>query len=447
PKPSIDTGLGLERMASVLQDTPTNFDTDLIFPLIQKAEELSETAFGENRDADVAMKVIADHSRAAAFLIGDGILPSNEGRGYVLRRIMRRAIRYGRNLGLNRPFLHQTTRVVFDIMKGAYPDLAEASSFITSVIENEEKRFLETLDNGLRLLNDTLEELKAKGESEVPGHVIFKLYDTYGFPVDIVRDVLRDGRMTLDMKGFEDGMEAQRARSRSVATYEGLGEAYKGLSAAGVKSRFVGYDQIQCDAETLLLVVDGAELEMVSTGNEVEIVTDVTPFYGESGGQMGDVGVVKSDAGLSIAITDTIKDPTGLIIHKGRVDVGEIRKGDAVTLVVDKEKRDATRRNHTATHILQAVLRQELGDHVKQAGSHVGPDRLRFDFTHFSSVDDETMDRIEALVNQRVLENAPTNTVEMEAEEAFKSGATALFEEKYGDVVRVVSLSDFSKEL
>ncbi|MBW2251400.1 MAG: alanine--tRNA ligase, partial [Deltaproteobacteria bacterium] len=399
-----------------------------------------------SKEADVAMKVIADHSRAAAFLIGDGVFPSNEGRGYVLRRIMRRAIRYGRNIGLAKPFLHETASVVFDIMKGAYPELNEASAFITNVIKNEEVRFSETLDNGLKLLNDTLSEIKAKGENKVPGNIIFKLYDTYGFPVDIVRDVVRDEKMTLDMKGFDEAMDDQRTRSRSVATFSGIGDAYKKLSAQGIKIEFTGYDKKTCDSKVLLLVENGKEVSEVSAGNNIEIVTEATPFYGEAGGQAGDTGVIKGKD-LEIKVSNTIKDPTGLVIHKGKIVSGKIKKGETVTLSVDDDKRQSTECSHTATHILHAVLRNVLGDHVKQAGSLVAPGRLRFDFSHFSMIDTQTLDKIESLVNERIRENIPVGTEEMDAEEAFKTGATALFEEKYGDRVRVVSLADFSKEL
>jgi len=446
PKPSIDTGLGLERMVSLIQDVPTNYDTDLILPIMKKAETLSEKKIGESKEADVAMKVIADHSRAAAFLIGDGVFPSNEGRGYVLRRIMRRAIRYGRNIGLTKPFLHETASVVFGIMKGAYPELNEASAFITNVIKNEEVRFSETLDNGLKLLNDTLSEIKAKGENEVPGNIIFKLYDTYGFPVDIVRDVVRDQKMTLDMKGFDESMDDQRTRSRSVATFSGIGDAYKKLSAQGIKTEFTGYDKKTCDSKVLLLVENEKEVSDASAGNNIEIVTEATPFYGEAGGQAGDTGAI-TGKDLEIKVSNTIKDPTGLVIHKGKIVSGKIKKGETVTLSVDDDKRKSTECSHTATHILHAVLREVLGDHVKQAGSLVAPGRLRFDFSHFSMIDTQTLDKIECLVNERIRENISAHTEEMDAEEAFKTGATALFEEKYGDRVRVVSLADFSKEL
>jgi alanyl-tRNA synthetase len=392
------------------------------------------------------MKVIADHSRAAAFLIGDGVLPSNEGRGYVLRRIMRRAIRFGRNIGLTRPFLHETASVVFDIMKPTYPDLSEAEAFITNVIKNEEIRFSETLDHGLKILNDGLADLKAKGQTRIPGDLIFKLYDTFGFPVDIVQDVVRDEEMGLDMEGFDEAMEEQRERSRSVAAFAEISDAYKNLSAAGVIPEFVGYDKISCDSKVLLLVEEGQEVQKATSGQMVEVVTEVTPFYGEAGGQVGDTGRITGED-LDMEISDTIKDPTGLVIHKGKIISGSIKKGETVTLNVDRAKRDATEINHTATHLLHFALRRVLGDHVKQAGSLVAPDRFRFDFTHFSLTDFETLNEIETLVNERIRENIPVKIVEMDAEEAFKSDATALFEEKYGDRVRVISLGDFSKEL
>ncbi len=446
PKPSIDTGLGLERMAAILQNVSSNFETDLILPIIRKTEELSGKRLGELEPVDVAMKVIADHSRAAAFLIGDGVFPSNEGRGYVLRRIMRRAIRYGRNIGLVKPFLHQTASIVFDIMKPAYPELAESAAFITNVVKNEEMRFVETLDTGLKLLSDTLEELKVTGQKIVPGQVIFKLYDTYGFPVDIVSDVVRDMDLALDLTGFEKAMERQRAQSRSVAKFTKISDAYKNLTAQGFQSVFVGYDQPVIDSTVVVLVANDKEVSDAAENSEIEVATEMTPFYAEAGGQVGDTGMITADD-LQVRVTDTIKDPTGLIIHKGKIISGRIDKGQRVTLVVDMHKRRATMRNHTATHILHAVLRKVLGDHVKQAGSLVAPDRLRFDFSHFSQIEPDTLNRIESLVNGRVLENIETQIEVMNADDAFKTGATALFEEKYGDRVRVVSLSDFSKEL
>ena len=446
PRPSIDTGMGLERLASILQDVPTNFDTDLIRPIIACTESLTGKNYGQDETVDVAMKVIADHSRSAAFLIGDGVLPSNEGRGYVLRRIMRRAIRYGRNIGLTKPFLNRTTEVVFDIMKSAYPELNAASAFILKVIETEELRFIETLDTGLKLLNDSLADLRGAGKTVIPGDLIFKLYDTYGFPVDIVRDVVRETEMTLDMQGFEADMEAQRERSRSKVAFENIGEAYKQLSAQAFKPEFKGYSQLVDRSEVVLLVKEGVEVDAAHAGDEIEVVTRATPFYGESGGQMGDQGAISGE-GLQVDVFNTVKDPTGIIIHKGKVTEGQIAKGQSVELQVDADKRQATAANHTATHILHSALRQVLGDHVKQAGSLVSADRLRFDFTHFTHVEADQIEAIESLVNRQIRADQTVRTDEMDAEEAFKSGAMALFEEKYGDRVRVVSLADFSKEL
>jgi len=446
PKPSIDTGMGLERIVSILQNAGTNYDTDLMLPIMQKAGELSQKKLGEAHESDVAMKVIADHSRAMAFLIGDGVLPSNEGRGYVLRRIMRRAIRYGRNIGLIKPFLHNTADVVFDIMKPAYPELLESKAFITNVIKNEELRFSETLDKGLALLNDTLSEMEVKGQTEVPGHVIFKLYDTFGFPVDIVRDVVRDKNMTLDMDNFNKNMAEQREKSRSVTSFSNISEAYKNLSAEGIKPEFVGYNTLTADANILVMVHENEEIQQAAAGNEIELVADKTPFYGESGGQMGDPGRITA-SGFEMQVNDTVKDPTGLIIHKGKIISGTIKKGDAITLTVDPDARSATALNHTATHILHSALRKVLGDHVKQAGSLVSSYRLRFDFTHFSQVSPEELEQIETIVNTHIRQNVSVETNEMDADQAYKSGAMALFEEKYGDRVRVISLETFSKEL
>jgi alanyl-tRNA synthetase len=447
PRPSIDTGMGLERIASVTQNVPTNYDTDLFMPIMRKIESLSGRKLGDDPATDVAMKVIADHSRAGAFMVGDGVLPSNEGRGYVLRRILRRAIRYGRNISLTKPFLHETVATVFDVMQSGYPELTEDSAFITNVIKNEELRFSETLDNGLKLLNETIAHMKESGETVVPGDVIFKLYDTFGFPVDIVKDVVRDSNLDLDMDGYDHAMAEQKEKSRSKISFSNVSDAYKNFTAnVGKMPEFVGYDCKSCESEILLLVVDGDAVEVADAGQSIELITQKTPFYAESGGQVGDAGRISAE-GLMIEIEKTIKDPTGLIIHKGKVVSGTAKKGACVTLIVDADKRNATEMNHTATHLLHAALREVLGDHVRQAGSHVGPERLRFDFTHFSQVDLDTLNQIEALVNDRIQDNISVAIKEMSADEAFKSGAMALFEEKYGDVVRVISLDTFSKEL
>ncbi|RLC28470.1 MAG: alanine--tRNA ligase, partial [Deltaproteobacteria bacterium] len=445
PKPSIDTGMGLERLCSIVQNTRTNYETDLFSPVIAGIEAASGRRYGEDPDVDVCMKVIADHSRAAAFLVGDGVLPSNEGRGYVLRRIMRRAIRYGRYIGLTESFLPEIAGAVLDVMHEPYPELKDAEAFITTVIANEESRFSETLDNGLKLLNDTIDKLLEDGGSVIPGDVIFKLYDTYGFPVDIVRDVARERNIDIDMEGFRAKMEDQKARSRAVADFSSSPDAYKRLSAKGVKTVFVGYDSLTAEGRLLAVVSNGHEVEQAATGQEVELVSDITPFYAESGGQVGDTGLIRGD-GFEVRVVDTVKDPAGLVIHKGVVESGEVKRG-AVILEVNSENRTATALNHTATHLLHAALREIVGDHVKQAGSMVSPERLRFDFTHFSMVDRETLDKIETFVNDRIRENRIVSVREMGMDDARKEGAIALFEEKYGDTVRVVTIEEVSKEL
>ncbi len=446
PKPCIDTGLGLERVISVLQNVPTNFETDLFVPIMEKVEQLSGKKKDASNENEVAMKVIADHSRASAFLICDGVLPSNEGRGYVLRRIMRRAIRYGRNIGLMKPFLHETVQKVFEIMDDAYPELKDSASFIINVVKNEEAKFSETLDVGLKLLKETLSGMEERGEKEIPGDIIFKLYDTFGFPVDIINDVVKGSGITLDMAGYTMAMDAQKNRSKKKKTFQGVGDAFKSLTSKGVRTVFTGYDELETESKILLIVKDDKETQSAVKGDTIEIVTEKTPFYAESGGQAGDTGIVEGE-NFRIKIENTVSDPSGIRIHRGKIESGTVEKENFCRLMVNGEKRADTARNHSATHILQAALRKVLGDHVKQAGSFVSWDRLRFDFTHFSSI---TMDQIKAIekeVNARIRENSSINTVEMNMDDAVKSGATALFEEKYGDVVRVVSMGEFSREL
>ncbi|MDA3787791.1 MAG: alanine--tRNA ligase [Desulfobacula sp.] len=446
PKPSIDTGLGLERVISVLQGVPTNYDTDLFVPIMEKVGELSNKNRHESNQVEVAMKVIADHSRATAFLICDGVMPSNEGRGYVLRRIMRRAIRYGRSIGLVKPFLHETVQTVFKIMDEAYPELKDSSAFILNVVKNEEEKFLETLGTGMKLLEVTIDEIKAQKSSMIPGDVIFKLYDTFGFPVDIIIDHVKEMDIDLDLEGFERNMAEQKARSRSTKKFTGVGEAYKALTSKGVKTVFEGYDNIETRSQILIIVREDKEIEAAQKGDFIEIVTAATVFYAESGGQAGDTGIFENKSCI-INIMETIKDPTGIVIHKGLVEKGKVKKGDSFILKVNAEKRQDTALNHSATHILHSVLRNVLGDHVKQSGSLVTDTRLRFDFTHFSFISVEELKAIENQVNLRIRENHPIETKEMNIDEAVKAGAMALFEEKYGDVVRVVSQGAFSQEL
>ncbi len=449
PKPSIDTGMGLERIAAVIQKVPSNYDTDLFSPMMEKIEELSGYRYGTNAEKDVSVKVIADHSRAAAFLIGDGALPSNEGRGYVLRRVLRRALRHGRFLGLDKPFLSEVAVSVMESMQDAYPELLENRSFITRVILNEEERFNETLDNGLRLLQNEIKRLQDENADTVPGALIFKLYDTYGFPIDIVTDMSRELGFGADELGFQELMEKQREQSR--AHWKGSGEreiseAYRQLSTRGVRSTFIGYETLEGESQIVAMVLGGEEVGTAGEGTAVELVVERTPFYGAAGGQVGDRGVITGPSGR-MTVSDTIKLPGDLIVHVGKVESGVFHAGDTVRLAVDGQLRRDTEVHHTATHILHAVLRKVLGDHVKQAGSLVAPDRMRFDFTHFGAISPEEMDRIEQLVNDEIRANQDLQTHVMDLEEALKTGAMALFEEKYGDRVRMVEIPGFSREL
>ncbi len=377
------------------------------------------------------------------------MLPSNEGRGYVLRRIMRRAARHAKMLGFNEPVLYRTAEKVISQMAGAYPELAERASYVCKVVEKEEERFIQTLGNGLRILEEEVEALKKKGMSVIPGEVVFRLYDTYGFPVDLTADIVEGQDFTLDEEGFEVCMEKQRRQARE--SWKGSGEEavnaiYRQLGEQGLESLFIGYDELESSGEILALIKDGRIVDSADEGDEVEIVLDRTPFYGESGGQVGDTGTLLFDQGRA-DIVDAQKPLENLVVHRARLRSGQLQTGMTVKLHVDAVERRATALNHTATHILQSVLVDILGDHVKQAGSLVSPSRLRFDFTHFSALSAEEIARIEDEVNRRIRRNALVSTEEMTADEAIDKGATALFGEKYGDTVRVVSVGDFSLEL
>ena len=417
--------------------------------MMTKIEQLTGYKYGTSAEQDVSVKVIADHSRAAAFLIGDGALPSNEGRGYVLRRVIRRALRHGRFLGLDRPFLSEVAVSVMESMQDVYPELLENRSFITRVIQNEEERFNETLDNGLRLLQTEIKRLSDENAQTIPGSLIFKLYDTYGFPIDIVTDMSRELGFQVDEAGFHDLMEKQREQSR--AAWKGSGdrqipEVYGQISSRGIATTFLGYETTQADSEIIAMLSGGEEIGSASEGMDVELLTAGTPFYGAAGGQVGDTGVITGPAG-KIVVSDTIKLPGNLIVHMGKVESGAFHAGDTVKLAVDAQLRKDTEIHHTATHILHAVLRKVLGDHVKQAGSLVGPDRLRFDFSHFSAVTAEELAEIERLANEEIRRNHQLTVRIMGLEEALKTGAMALFEEKYGDRVRLVEIPGFSREL
>jgi alanyl-tRNA synthetase len=450
PKPSIDTGMGLERIAAVKQGVPSNYDTDLFAPMREKIQELTGYRYGTEAEKDVSVKVIADHSRAAAFLIGDGALPSNEGRGYVLRRVIRRASRHGRFLGLNRPFLSEVALSVMASMQDTYPELLENRSFINRIILSEEERFNETLDNGLRLLQTEIKRLSDEKAKTIPGALIFKLYDTYGFPIDIVTDMSRELGFEVDEAGFHNLMEKQREMSRAAWKGSGereISEAYRQICARGARSVFLGYETTEADSEIIAMISGGEEIGSASEGMDVELIAAQTPFYGAAGGQVGDKGLMTAGPSARIAVSDTVKLPGDIIVHVGKVESGTFHVGDAVHLEVDARLRSDTAIHHTATHILHAVLRKVLGDHVKQAGSLVGPDRLRFDFTHFAAITPEELAEIDRRINDEIRQNQQLTVRVMGLEEALKTGAMALFEEKYGDRVRLVEIPGFSREL
>jgi len=450
PKPNIDTGMGLERLTAVIQSKKSNYDTDLFTPIIRFVKKTAGIAYGKNADNDISIRVIADHSRAITFLIGDGITPSNEGRGYVLRRILRRAARHGKLLGINKPFLNQSAQVVIDMMKGVYPDLAEKASFITKMILNEEQRFMETLDAGLRILNEETAALKKAKKSILPGALVFKLYDTYGFPADLTADIVRHDGFTLDSDGFEAEMEQQRERARGAwkgSGEEAIADCYLKASSMGVISEFCGYEGTnKSDAKVLAIFVDGNPADSVREGQKAEIVLDTSPFYGESGGQTGDTGYLEG-TGFNFKIEDTKRPIDKFIVHKGSVLKGEIKAGVKAQLIVDEERRKAIAANHSGTHILQAALKAVLGDHIKQSGSLVNALRLRFDFTHFSKISDEELKRVETIANDMIRKNVPVKTEICALEDALKTGATAVFDEKYGATVRIVKMGEMSMEL
>jgi alanyl-tRNA synthetase len=450
PKPSIDTGMGLERIAAVVQGKQTNYDSDLFTPIINSISTLCGKPYGEDKRADTAMKVIADHSRATAFLVADGMLPSNEGRGYVLRRIMRRAVRFGRSLGLERPFLAEITAEVVKNMRLAFPHLSGAADLLAKVVHNEEERFRETLDNGLGMLNTEIKRLQKEGSTSVSGDFIFKLYDTYGFPVDIVRDVAFEQDLAIDEPGFNRAMEEQRSQSKK--SWKGgslavMSAGVKKLIDEGHKTVFVGYKAHRKNS-TIKGILDhtGETILKATKGESVSIFCPETPFYAEAGGQIGDQGEIGGPNGKA-KIVDTVVVADGIILHEAEIIEGDLSIDDQVELKVMEGRRQRIACNHSATHILHAAMKTVLGDHVKQSGSLVNPERLRFDFTHFSPITPKELIKIEKLANEAIRENSTLNTEMLEKEEAIQSGAVALFGEKYGDKVRVVSVGNFSKEL
>ena len=448
-KPSIDTGMGLERVSAILQNVRSNYDTDLFRPIIRDIEGIGRAGYGKDPKSDVSIRVIADHSRASTFLISDGVLPSNEGRGYVLRRIMRRAMRHGKMLGIEDPFLYRTSGKVVELMQEAYPELRETEVLVSRVIRNEEERFAETLDAGMKLLREELERMRKEKTKVLSGDMAFRLYDTFGFPLDLTGEILQEEGLTLDEEGFSAQMEQQRQKSRQA--WQGIGEGktkeiYRRLVREGIRTEFMGYEGTRSDSRILKIIKDNEVVASAKEGDDVEVILSKTPFYGEAGGQVGDHGVIFQE-GFSLEVKDTQRPVEELIVHQGRVKRGTMKEGMEASLWVDQDRRRAIMSNHTGTHLLQAVLREVLGDHVRQSGSSVSPERLRFDFTHFAPMKEEELTGVEALVNQKIRQNLKVETKIMRVEDALQTGAMALFGEKYGEKVRVVMVSDFSIEL
>lgn len=448
PEPSIDTGMGLERLAAVMQHVQSNFQIDIIRPIISKIEEISEKQYGDAEDMDVSMRVIADHVRAITFLITDGVLPSNEWRGYVLRRILRRAIRHGKLLGIHQPFLYSLTGTVVDLMHDAYPEIKDAHQHVSRISFQEEERFQYTLDKGLSFINGIIEEASSKKNTVISGEDMFRLYDTYGFPIDLAQEIARERGFSIDEQRFEEKMEEQRQRAR--AAWPGGGEESALILSESLKeippTVFTGYEEIQSHSRILAIFKEGLRVENLKEGEDGEVILDSTPCYAESGGQIADTGWFGS-TGSKAEITSVYSDGKGHIIHRIRMHKGVISLQDRVDVNVDSSRRQAISLNHTATHLLQASLRKILGNHVMQSGSLVSPERFRFDFTHYSAVSDREIERVEMTVNDRIREDIPVDIINTRLDDALKMGAMAIFGEKYGDEVRMIKIGNFSLEL
>ena len=444
---NIDTGMGLERLACVCQNVNSLFDVDTVMNITNKVSEITGAHYGESHAKDVSLRVITDHIRSAVFMICDGVLPSNEGRGYVLRRLLRRAARHGKLLGINHAFLYEVVDTVIHENECAYPDLREKQAYITKVIRTEEENFARTIDGGMKIYDEMLAAHKAAGETVFSGADAFKLYDTYGFPVDLTVEMAQEAGMSVDRDGFDKMMEEQRVRARKAR--EALGD----LGWAGIEfgkempaTTFLGYDHDEAQGKVLAIVAEGELRDEVAAGAEATLVLDQTPFYAEMGGQVADHGVIRCDGGV-LEVKDVQKNKGGKFLHSGLVTEGVLKVGDTVTAAIDTERRKAIRRAHSATHLLDAALKKVLGDHVHQAGSLVEPDRLRFDFTHFEAITPEQLTEIDRLVNDAILEGYSVVTEELPIDEAKAKGAVAVFGEKYGETVRVVEMGDFSMEL
>ncbi|GAB6429215.1 MULTISPECIES: alanine--tRNA ligase [Bacillus] len=448
PKKNIDTGMGLERMTSIVQDVPTNFDTDLFMPMIGATETISGEKYRNgDLEKDMAFKVIADHIRTVTFAVGDGALPSNEGRGYVLRRLLRRAVRYSKKLNINRPFMFELVPVVGEVMKDFYPEVLEKKDFIAKVVKNEEERFHETLHDGEAILAEVIAKAKEEKTTVISGVDAFRLYDTYGFPIELTEEYAEEAGMTVDQEGFENEMEKQRERARAARQDVDSMQVQGGvLGEVKVASEFVGYGTVATESNVVALVKNGEYTDSLQAGEEGQLMLDVTPFYAESGGQIADRGYLLAD-GVKVLVKDVQKAPNGQNLHKVVVEEGTLTKDAAVKAIIDTKNRSSVVKNHTATHLLHQALKDVLGTHVNQAGSLVTSERLRFDFSHFGQVQADELEKIERMVNEKIWESIDVEISQKAIEEAKEMGAMALFGEKYGDVVRVVQVGDYSLEL
>lgn len=448
PKKNIDTGMGLERMTSIVQDVPTNFDTDLFMPMIGATETISGEKYRNgDLEKDMAFKVIADHIRTVTFAVGDGALPSNEGRGYVLRRLLRRAVRYSKKLNINRPFMFELVPVVGEVMKDFYPEVLEKKDFIAKVVKNEEERFHETLHDGETILAEVIAKAKEEKTTVISGVDAFRLYDTYGFPIELTEEYAEEAGMTVDHEGFENEMEKQRERARAARQDVDSMQVQGGvLGEVKVASEFVGYGTVATESNVVALVKNGEYTDSLQVGEEGQLMLDVTPFYAESGGQIADRGYLLAD-GVKVLVKDVQKAPNGQNLHKVVVEEGTLTKDAAVKAIIDTKNRSSVVKNHTATHLLHQALKDVLGTHVNQAGSLVTSERLRFDFSHFGQVQADELEKIERIVNEKIWESIDVEISQKAIEEAKEMGAMALFGEKYGDVVRVVQVGDYSLEL
>lgn len=447
PKKNIDTGMGLERIVSVIQDVPTNFETDLFMPIIKKTEELANVQYGTNKASDTAYKVIADHIRTVSFAISDGALPSNDGRGYVLRRLIRRAVRFAKEIGIEKPFMFELVETVGDIMKDFYPSVLKQHDFIQNIIKVEEERFHETLNDGLEILTDIISKEKAKNSTVFPGKEVFRLYDTYGFPKELTAEYVEQLGFTVDEDGYELEMEKQRERARNARQkVDSMHVQDEVLGQLDIESKFIGYDTLLTETKIVALIKEGEQVDVARQGDNVLIFLEETPFYAESGGQVADHGTI-STGNATATVNNVQKSPKSQNIHRAVIDNGELHVGDLVKAVVAADSRNLIVKNHTATHLLHQALKDVLGNHVNQAGSLVAPERLRFDFSHFNSVTKEELDDIERIVNEKIWDSIPLDISQKSLAEAKEMGAMALFGEKYGEVVRVVQIGDYSLEL